>query len=123
MTEQNKAPEVRLSPDRTRVALRFEGREYWTAQGNGSFEALMSDEDVADWTPLVPDDGQREHVIDVREDGWTIKHPMSCRSDLFACEVNRAAGQQIKAMPAPAGKYECGLDGAGVFSIGKAVTS
>lgn len=122
MTERNTTPEVRLSPDSKQVALRFAGQRYWQARGAVSFEAFMSDEDVADWAPLVPDDGQREHVIDVREDGWTIKHPMSCRSDLFACEVNRVAGQQLKAMPAPAGQYECRVN-EGVFVVGEAVAS
>lgn len=47
-------PEVRLSPDGNMVALRFAGEKYWTAQGNGCFEKFLTDEDVADWTPLKP---------------------------------------------------------------------
>jgi len=32
------------------------------------------------------------HVIDLREDGWTIAHPLSCRArGLFACPLNTAA--------------------------------
>lgn len=32
-----------------------------------------------------------EHTIELREDGWTIMHPLSCRPHLFACPANRAA--------------------------------
>jgi hypothetical protein len=47
-------PEIRLSPDGNMVALRFAGEKHWTAYGNGCFEKFLTDEDVADWTPLAP---------------------------------------------------------------------
>lgn len=47
-------PEVRLSPDGTELAVRWPGQRYWTIRGRESFEALVSDEQVADWTPLSP---------------------------------------------------------------------
>lgn len=53
------APEIRLSPDRTEIAVRWPGQKYWTVRGRESFEALVSDEQVADWTVLVP----QRHVI------------------------------------------------------------
>lgn len=38
------------------------------------------------------DEYGNRHVIDLREDGWTIAHPLSCRAaGLFACPVNAAA--------------------------------
>lgn len=47
------APEVRLSPDRAAIAYRFQvGR--WTIQRGEFFERFVSDEDVSDWTPLLP---------------------------------------------------------------------
>ena len=50
------------------------------------------------------------HIIDFRDDGWTIQHPLTCRPNLFACPVNRAAGQQVTAEPATGlGRYACWL--------------
>lgn len=43
------------------------------------------------------------HVIEVREDGWTLKHPLSCRPNLFDCAVNRA-GENLDGPPAPPGR-------------------
>lgn len=60
-------------------------------------------------------DDDPEHIIDLRADGWTIKHPLACRPDLFACPVNRAAERDLTEQPAmPAGQYRClvGADGA-----------
>ena len=34
------------------------------------------------------------HQIELRIDGWTIQHPLSCRPNLFECKVNRAAEKQ-----------------------------
>jgi len=31
------------------------------------------------------------HIVQCTDAGWTIKHPLSCRPDLFNCPVNRAA--------------------------------
>lgn len=47
-------PEVRLSPDGTEIAVRWPGRKYWTIRGRESFEGLVSDEQVANWTVLAP---------------------------------------------------------------------
>ena len=47
-------PEVRLSPDSTEIAVRWPGQKYWTIRGRESFEGLVSDEQVADWTVLAP---------------------------------------------------------------------
>jgi hypothetical protein len=62
----------------------------------------------------------RPHIIDLREDGWTIMHPPSCHPDLFACLVNRAAGQDLAEPPPEApGRYFCDLDGDGFLAIGE----
>lgn len=61
------------------------------------------------------------HIIDLRADGWTIKHPLSCRPNLFDCPVNRAAGPHYPAPPPQLGRFECDVDDAGGFVLGGAV--
>lgn len=57
---------------------------------------------------LIPDDPR--HVIEFREDGCTIQHPLSCRPNLFDCPVNRWSECRGIAWDTP-GRYECRLDG------------
>ena len=57
-----------------------------------------------------------QHVIEFRPDGWTIKHPLSCRPDLFECSVNRAAERDpanAAGPPVPPGRYECSANDLG----------
>lgn len=57
----------------------------------------------------------RPHVIDLREDGWTIMHPPACHPDLFACPVNQAATRNLEEPPPQApGRYFCEFDPDGV---------
>lgn len=35
-------------------------------------------------------DAQPFHTVNLREDGWTLKHPLDCRDRLFECEYNAA---------------------------------
>ncbi|MEH0823440.1 MULTISPECIES: DUF6085 family protein [unclassified Micromonospora] len=56
------------------------------------------------------------HVIEIRADGWTIQHPLSCRPDLFNCPVNRVGEAEMASLdcpPAPPGRYECGINDLG----------
>lgn len=56
------------------------------------------------------------HIIEFRADGWTIKHPLACRPNLFDCRVNRVAEVDLGAIdepPAPPGRYECWLNDLG----------
>ncbi|MEU4592903.1 DUF6085 family protein [Micromonospora aurantiaca (nom. illeg.)] len=56
------------------------------------------------------------HVIEIRPDGWTIQHPLSCRPDLFNCPVNRVGEAEMGSLncpPAPPGRYECGINDLG----------
>lgn len=39
----------------------------------------------------ILDDSTPYHLIDLTDTGWTLKHPIACRPDLFNCPVNRAA--------------------------------
>ncbi|WP_435585793.1 hypothetical protein [Micromonospora aurantiaca (nom. illeg.)] len=49
------------------------------------------------------------HVIDIRPDGWDIRHPTSCPADLSACPLRDVTGPGMAASwpPAPPGRYEC----------------
>jgi hypothetical protein len=70
---------------------------------------------VAGYRFVDPDEA---HVIDLREDGWTISHPLACRvTGLFECEVNRAAVAQLtEPPPLSPSRYKVGLeDGELVF--------
>lgn len=64
---------------------------------------------------LGSDDGR--HIVEFRADGWTIQHPLSCRPNLFACEVNRAAGRELTEPPAELGVFACRIEG-GRFVVG-----
>jgi hypothetical protein len=57
------------------------------------------------------------HVIDFRGDGWTIRHPLSCRPNLFDCPVNRAAELDLTEPPDLLGRYEC-AEREGEFFVG-----
>ncbi|MEV0805753.1 hypothetical protein [Micromonospora sp. NPDC050200] len=64
---------------------------------------------------LAPADDDPRHIIDISVDGWTIKHPLSCRPNLFDCPVNRLAEQGLGAVAGPvyAGRFECSVNDLG----------
>lgn len=65
---------------------------------------------------------QTEHIIDIKPDGWTIKHPLSCRPQLFDCPVHQAAQRRDFATVHPKpGRYNVALDAAGWVLIGEPV--
>jgi hypothetical protein len=76
---------------------------------------------------LAPVDDDPRHIIQFRTDGWTIKHPLACRPNLFDCPVNRAAEAELgtrRCPPAPPGRYECRAgegDLAGMLLLGDRV--
>lgn len=49
------------------------------------------------------------HQIELRDDGWTIQHPMTCRPNLFDCIANTAAVMP-EAGQLPNGRYYCTVD-------------
>lgn len=57
------------------------------------------------------------HIIEIRETGWTIMHPLACRPRLFDCEVNRAAERDLTEQPADLGRFRCDA-ATGQFAIG-----
>jgi hypothetical protein len=61
------------------------------------------------------------HVIDLNENGWTIKHPLSCRPNLLDCPISTAADRDLTSPPAEWGRYVCELDSDGSFVVGPRV--
>lgn len=57
-------------------------------------------------------DPETRHVIEFRADGWTLKHPLACRPDLFACPLNQVAEEMSGPLAAP-GRYEVELNDLG----------
>ncbi len=68
---------------------------------------------------MMPVDAETAHLVELRDEGWTVQHPMSCRPNLFACEVNRAAERGLTAVPDSLGVFECRAED-GRFVIGAA---
>ncbi|MFI7072071.1 DUF6085 family protein [Micromonospora sediminicola] len=59
---------------------------------------------------LAPADDDPRHIIELRADGWTLKHPLSCRlGDLFGCRVNEAA-EELDGPPGAPGRYAVTVD-------------
>ena len=55
---------------------------------------------------LAEDDPR--HVVEFRATGWTVSHPLSCKSqDLFSCPVNRAAERDLVEAPGALGRFYC----------------
>lgn len=91
------------------------------ARGGG---ALLGDEAVivaaeVDRLRALLDDIPH-HVIQVRATTFTLKHPLSCRPNLFDCPFNEA-GRDLDGPPAPLGCYIVTLDEAGGLIIGEPV--
>lgn len=62
------------------------------------------------------------HIIDLREDGWTIQHPLSCRPNLFDCIYNFAAAEtRNELIRHSRGRYHVGLDKDGWLAVGEKV--
>jgi hypothetical protein len=64
-------------------------------------------------TAIAALDDTPHHVVEFREDGWTIKHPLTCRPALFDCPVNREA-ERTFVTPQALGRFAISLteDGA-----------
>lgn len=69
---------------------------------------------------LEPVNTGEGHIIQLAANGWTIKHPLSCRPNLFACRFNRAA--VTSTIQHQLGRFECTLDDAGHLVIGREVS-
>lgn len=87
----------------------------WGSPGTCA-DALLAALSAAGYAVLKVDD--EPHVIQFREDGWTVQHPLSCRPALFDCPVNRAAEQELDGPPATGlGIYEISLRPDGLLQL------
>jgi len=79
--------------DVVRVARRIRGQLSKEAINPGEMGSLWWALDTA-----LKDYDQVEkpyHVINLREDGFTIQHPLSCRPNLFTCTANTWGRQEL----------------------------
>jgi hypothetical protein len=67
---------------------------------------------------LEPVDTGAPHVIAFAENGWTMKHPLGCRAQLFQCPVHKAA---LKSEPFDRrqGRFACTANYDGFLVIGE----
>lgn len=79
-------------------------------------EIIKLKERVAELEQQLADVGQwtGRHVINLREDGFTIMHPLSCRPNLFDCIYNYEA-RQISAGTYEPGRYYCDIGEDGII--------
>lgn len=84
------------------VSTKDRSDSYWLASGP---QAMY----------LEPIDFGEGHIIELAEEGWTIKHPLSCRPNLFACEFNAAA--RASEPTGLLGRFRCRVDGEGLLVI------
>lgn len=82
----------------------------------GEIDELISTASVV--VEVADDDG---HVVDLRDDGWTIKHPLSCRPHLFDCPVNLAAERDLTEPQRDRGRFACRVDDVGRFVINEKI--
>lgn len=64
---------------------------------------------IEQWAEQQDDHGQ--HVVEFRDDGWTLKHPLACRPNLFECAFNDCA---IAGPPLKLGRYAVTLGSSGL---------
>lgn len=75
------------------------------------------------WVPALADhvlaslDAQPFHTVNLREDGWTLKHPLDCRPRLFECEYNAATGALDGVPESGPGVYRVSLNERGWLVI------
>lgn len=62
------------------------------------------------------------HVINLTEVGWTLRHPLSCRPNLFDCPVGAAAQSLAETPPAGCGLFLADLDEQGALVVGREAT-
>jgi len=132
MPEPTEEIEIKATTVATRT-FRVDRAEYEQALADDELDYLFDSyvSDMDEETTYTTPDGRvheypsgeviaEDHVIEVRETGWTIMHPLACRPNLFACEVNRAAERDLTEAPAVLGRFRCDA-ATGRFAIGAAV--
>jgi hypothetical protein len=70
---------------------------------------------------LEPVDTGEPHVIQLAEHGWTMKHPVTCRAQLFGCPVHQAA-LNSEPLGDRLGRFACTVGYDGFLVIGEEVS-
>jgi hypothetical protein len=111
---------ARQSPDDELGAIRAALAAVLPAHKRQVSAQTLRDLDAGDIRPeeLAAAGLDTDHIVDLRADGWTIQHPLTCGTDLFACPVNRAAERDLTGPPREPGRFECGVED-GEFWIGE----
>jgi len=99
--------EMGWEDDRSGVAVDYQGL-VWKQAG----DLVQRVADVL----LQPND---QHIIDLREDGWTLQHPLACRPNLFDCQLNRVAHADPYLREHSIGQFQCWLTDEGQLQIGE----
>lgn len=59
---------------------------------------------------VLTEPGPDYHVIDFAGDGYTLKHPLACRPNLFDCALHQAAAaEQLHHTTEALGRFRCEL--------------
>lgn len=58
-----------------------------------------------------------KHIVEIGTFSWTLSHPLTCRPNLFDCEVNKAAEGHWLEIPDEVGRFLCELDKDGRFVV------
>lgn len=67
---------------------------------------------------IVPLDADERHIINVHENGWTIQHPLSCRSNPLGCLTTRVASDANEYINEHLyGRFVCKLNDGGQLEI------
>jgi hypothetical protein len=92
--------------DETHIASgEYLGRQIWYAK---SVHAIELAED--------------RHKIELRYDGFTIMHPLSCRPNLFDCDYNFAAKDALSVGEVPNGVYYCSVNSEYLLEIEESIS-
>lgn len=110
------------------VMLAWKARRGWPAlheeyaQLRDEIQRLTAERDRLEAQLVELGANQTEHTIDIQADGWTIKHPLACRPELFTCPVhNAAAAREFADVHPKPGQYGVSLDETGWIVIGEPV--
>jgi hypothetical protein len=69
---------------------------------------------------LEPIDTGQPHIIHVEKEQWTMKHPLTCRAQLFECPVHAAA---LRSEPGiRLGRFVCTVGYDGFLVLGETTT-
>jgi hypothetical protein len=110
------ADAVRLCQDMGSDYIRV-GEMVSTEDGADSYRLALGPQRMY----LEPIDFGEPHLIALARDGWTIKHPVTCRPNLFACRFNRAA-KFSEPLGDRLGRFHCTIDDEGFLVLGEEVS-